>query len=192
MGTTGKEAITFAPGRLDPAFCKFALLVEAGDITTRVIDSPLGLGKLLEILGHAWEIGDHLELGAIERLREMLGMYFFRLHIRGYRMLVAHQVEYTREPIRRFVDENGGPPRKAQTPWIVVDVSLELETGVLVLTARRHLGGLVYLVRCIRVDAEQAANPPCREVTRWTMASGQRLRRIFVPLFRSSFHNPCF
>ena len=39
--------------------------------------------------------------------------------------------------------------------------------------------GLVFLVRRIRVDMEQAVNALCREVTRWTVGSDMRLTRIF-------------
>ena len=55
---------------------------------------------------------------ALEMLRKLLGMNFFRLHFRGYRMLLLFMKDYCAEIVRRFVEENGGPPRAASTPGL--------------------------------------------------------------------------
>ena len=63
-------------------------------------------------------------------IKKLLGMHFLALHMKSFRAIATHMRQYSEELLRRFVDENGGPPRRAQTPWLEVDVTLDFERGV--------------------------------------------------------------
>jgi hypothetical protein len=143
------------------------------------VDDGKMTGYQIQVIPFLFEIENEFPLSDKGWLKSMCGIAFVRLAIRGARMLKLSQREYTLLLLDRFTTENGGPARRTDTPFAKVDPQLDEEPGVFASTCRRHLGGLLFLVKCTRADAMVAVHQLCREVNNWTKGSDARLRKIF-------------
>jgi hypothetical protein len=124
-------------------------------------------------------IRTRLDMKDPERLREFLGCSYARLSLPSARGMAVGQESYTEHLVAKFEQENGGPVKVVDTPSVSVDSSLDLAgPGQFHATCRTHIGALSHLVRHTRPDGEQAVFFLQREVTRWSMGSDARLRRV--------------
>ena len=73
-----------------------------------------------------------------------------------------------------------GPLKRADTPMVKEDIEAQHdEPGAGWKTCQVHIGGLLFLVRSSRPECSFAVGFLSRFVSRWTVASDKRLRRIF-------------
>lgn len=113
------------------------------------VDDGATVGPLQMLLQYLFELKDVLDIGTMERLHHLLGIRFVRLAVKGSRMMLVHQMDYAEMLVLKFESDNGGPVRNADTPWMTIDASMFLvRPGKFEKVARKHLGGLSFLVRC--------------------------------------------
>jgi hypothetical protein len=144
------------------------------------VDDGAAEGQRVVLTRIIWELKDVVTLDDPRILETMLGLHFQRLMLSGARAMTVHQSSYAALILRNFVEENGGPPRRADTPTLEVEEKLELiKPGKFANTCRRHIGGAMFLMRGSRPDIAFATNSLAREVTRWSEASDMRLSRLF-------------
>ena len=102
---------------------------------------------------------------------------------------LVHQREYTHKICEEFERDDGGPVRESFVPLIEpspTEAAAPFEQGVFCTVCRRHIGALFFLARCSRPDISYACGVLAREVSKWTVQSDGRLRRVFGYLRRAA------
>jgi len=142
-------------------------------------DDGLVVGEPEIIWGYIEELKQVISLQEATPLTKMLGVAFCRIQLPQGRGMVLHQIHYIELLRERFAADSGGQPHKRRMPYVETDKNLELKPGRFAPKARKHLGGLAYLVRMTRPEATHAVNALLREVDAWTEGSDRRLEAIF-------------
>jgi hypothetical protein len=143
-------------------------------------DDGLMVGPPTIVMTFICELRTVIDFTEPKPLEKMLGTEFQKVTVSPCRGLAIHQSRYAEHVLARFIEDNGGPPRGRRQPTTDVSADRELlKPGKFVLVARKHLGGVAYLVRMSRPDLAYATNALLREVDRWSYGSDDKLVALF-------------
>lgn len=132
------------------------------------------------------ELKDEIEMDQEpEVIQKLLGVEYSHLIMRQSRGLLLGQVDYARYTLGKFTEENEGPPREAKTPSIKPAPGLEKQKpGRFHASSRKHIGGLIFLMKNSRPDICCAVGLVSTDCESWSKASDAKLSRIFGYLRR--------
>lgn len=144
------------------------------------VDDGMMVGRPRLVIEYVIQLKGDIDIVDPEYLRKLLGVNYTRVSLRNARGMLLDQNDYCRYLTQVFEEDNRGPPREADTPWIEAPKDLEIVfPGKVRDNARKHIGGLLFLSCHARPDTISATCFSAREVESWSEASDMRLRRIF-------------
>ena len=127
-------------------------------------------------------LSQRVKIKEITRLANFLGTCYTQVMLERGRGVLVHQREYARKICEDFERDNGGPVRESHVPLIEpspTEAAAPFEQGAFAPVSRRPIGALLFLARCSRPDISYVCGVLAREVSKWTVQSDVRLRRVF-------------
>ena len=159
-------------------------LYQRGNVVVAIcVDDILAGGPKEEVWKAISGIGSVVDTNPPEIVDQFLAMRFGKIQQKGdKRWIPIDQSDYAHmivEDHKKEIQETCDL-RMVSTPYIEETIQEgDLEVGKHVGTCRKHVGQLMFLMRCTRGDIAFAVGVLARHVSKWTRVDDRRLRRIY-------------